>query len=118
MVWFGVAGTKTHGMRVIPLSLMAMGLLKLTPDGRRAMTIPDLEKEHGWYQETLALLLDLAAEGKVHPIVSDRIPLSEAARAHELMEQGRYGGKVVLVTGAYSQWQEQAGEATAAIKMA
>ena len=33
-------------------------------------------------------------------IVAERIPLAEAARAHELLESGRYAGKVVLVTGA------------------
>jgi NADPH:quinone reductase-like Zn-dependent oxidoreductase len=32
-------------------------------------------------------------------VVAARFPLAEAARAHELLERGRYAGKVVLVTG-------------------
>lgn len=46
-------------------------------------------------------LLDLGklAEGSIKPVVAERIPLHEAARAHELLEQGGYAGKVVLVTG-------------------
>jgi hypothetical protein len=33
-------------------------------------------------------------------VVAERIPLAEAARAHELLERGGYAGKVVLVTSA------------------
>ncbi len=33
------------------------------------------------------------------PVVAERIPLVEAARAHELIERGGYAGKVVLVAG-------------------
>ena len=35
---------------------------------------------------------------KLKPKVAARIPLAEAARAHELLESGRYAGKVVLIT--------------------
>ncbi|MAT97438.1 MAG: NADPH:quinone oxidoreductase, partial [Anaerolineaceae bacterium] len=41
---------------------------------------------------------NLQAAGKINPIVAARIPLAEAARAHELLERGGYAGKVVLVT--------------------
>ena len=51
-----------------------------------------------WYRKTLAELLDMLAEGALKPIVAERIPLVEAARAHELLERGGYTGKVVLVT--------------------
>jgi NADPH2:quinone reductase len=40
----------------------------------------------------------LLAAGKIKPVVAERIPLAEAARAHELLERGGYAGKVVLVT--------------------
>ena len=45
-----------------------------------------------------AELLDWLAAGKLKPVVAERIPLAEAARAHELLERGEYAGKVVLVT--------------------
>ena len=61
---------------------------------------PDISKDNVWYRTTLTELLDLLAEGKLDPMVAARIPLSEAARAHGLLERGGYAGKVVLVTDA------------------
>ncbi len=100
LVWFGVAATKQDGLRVIPLTLLTLGLLKIIPDGKQALTTPDLDKDNTWFRETLTDLLDLLAAGKIKPVVAERIPLAEAARAHELLERGGYAGKVVLVTGA------------------
>jgi NADPH:quinone reductase-like Zn-dependent oxidoreductase len=100
LVWFGVAATKKAGMRVIPLSMLMLVLLKLIPDGKQSLTTPDIGKNNGWYRETLTELLDLLAAGTIKPVVAERIPLAEAARAHELIERGGYAGKVVLVTGA------------------
>ncbi|HET6445982.1 MAG TPA: medium chain dehydrogenase/reductase family protein [candidate division Zixibacteria bacterium] len=100
LVWFGVAATKQKGLRVIPFTLAMLFLLKTIPDGKKAITTPDLDKDNAWYRETLTELLDLLASGKIKPVVAERIPLAEAARAHELLERGGYAGKVVLVTGA------------------
>jgi NADPH:quinone reductase-like Zn-dependent oxidoreductase len=57
-------------------------------------------EDNTWYRETLAELFDSLAAGRIKPVVAARIPLVEAARAHELLEHGGYAGKVVLVTGA------------------
>jgi NADPH:quinone reductase-like Zn-dependent oxidoreductase len=100
LVWFGVAATKKKGLGVIPLTLLMVALLKLIPDGKQTPLFPDLGKDNAWYRETLAELLDLLAAGRIKPVVAERIPLAEAARAHELLERGRYAGKVVLVTSA------------------
>jgi NADPH:quinone reductase-like Zn-dependent oxidoreductase len=100
LVWFGVAAAKKDGLRVIPLTLLTLGLLKIIPDGKKALTTPDLGKDNAWYRETLAELLDLLAAGKIKPVVAARIPLAKAARAHELLEHGGYAGKVVLIAGA------------------
>lgn len=100
LVWFGVAATKKKGLRVIPLTLLMLALLKLIPDGKQTSLFPDLGKDNAWYRETLTELLNLLAAGKIKPIVAERIPLAEAARAHELLERGRYAGKVVLITSA------------------
>jgi NADPH2:quinone reductase len=99
LVWFGVAATKKKGLVVIPLTLLMVALLKLIPDGKQAPLFPDLGKDNAWYRETLTELLDLLAAGKLKPVVAERIPLAEAARAHERLERGGYAGKVVLVTG-------------------
>jgi NADPH2:quinone reductase len=100
LMWFGVAATKKQGLGVIPLTLLMRTLLALIPDGKQAPLTPDLSKENAWYRATLAELLDLLAAGKIRPVVAARVPLLEAARAHELLERGGYSGKVVLVTGA------------------
>jgi NADPH2:quinone reductase len=100
LVWFGVAATSKAGMKVIPLSLLTVGLLKVIPDGKQAPLSADLEKDNAWYRETLAALLDSLAAGKINPVVAERIPLVEAARAHQLLERGGHAGKVVLVVDA------------------
>lgn len=97
LVWFGVAATKKDGLRVIPFTLLALGLLMLFPRGRQIRGFPDLGKDNAWYRKTLTELLDMLAAGSIKPLVADRIPLTEAARAHELLERGRYAGKVVLI---------------------
>ena len=38
-----------------------------------------------------------APRGKIHPVVAERLPLSEARRAHELLESSAAKGKLVLV---------------------
>lgn len=98
LVWFGVAGTRRHGLKVIPLSLIMRLLLSLIPDGKKAPMSPDVSKPAEWYRTTLALLLDYLAAGKIRPIVAGRISLREAARSHELIEHGGHAGKFVLTT--------------------
>jgi NADPH2:quinone reductase len=99
LVWFGVAATKKGGLKVIPFTLLMVGLLKLIPGGKQLPLAPDLSKDNTWYRETLSELLDLLAADKLKPIVAERIPLAEAARAHELLERGGYAGKLVLIAG-------------------
>jgi NADPH2:quinone reductase len=104
LVSFGMAATKKRGMRVIPLTLLMVVLLKLIPDGKQASMSPNLAEfaptHSAWYRETLTELLDSLAAGSIKPVVAARIPLLEASRAHELLERGGYAGKVVLVASA------------------
>ena len=113
LVWLGSAAIKKQGPRVGPLSLLMWGwivptlllfLLKLIPDGKQVPSCPTLDKfakaHNDWYRETLTELLDSLAAGRIKPVVAERIPLAEAARAHELLEQSGQAGKVVLITGA------------------
>lgn len=95
LVWYGVAASKYHGIRIIPLSIATMVLLKLIPDGRSAIFSSD---PGDYAQRVLPELLDLLAQGQLEPIIAERIPLAEARRAHESIERGGYAGKYVLVT--------------------
>jgi NADPH:quinone reductase-like Zn-dependent oxidoreductase len=42
------------------------------------------------------ILFNHLADGKIKPHIFERIPLSEAARAHELLENGTVQGKLIL----------------------
>ncbi len=84
---------------MIPSSLLMRTLLALLPDGKRAPMSPNLAKQHDWYRDTLTELLGLLAAGRIKPLVAERVPLAEAARAHALLERGGYAGKVVLMAG-------------------
>jgi NADPH:quinone reductase len=50
-----------------------------------------------WFAEDFQALLELLRAGKIHPVVAERLPLSDARRAHELLERSAATGKVVLV---------------------
>lgn len=50
-----------------------------------------------WFREDFATLIQLLREGKIHPVVAERLPLAEARRAHELLESSASKGKLVLV---------------------
>jgi len=50
-----------------------------------------------WFREDFLVLLELLRRGEVHPVVAERLPLTEARRAHELLESTAATGKLVLV---------------------
>ena len=50
-----------------------------------------------WFREDLGALLELLREGKIHPVVAERLPFSEARHAHELLDRSASKGKLVLV---------------------
>lgn len=95
LVWFGMAASSKSGLKVIPLTLLMIPVLKLMPDGKKAITTPKVDSS--WNRETLAMLFGLLAAGGLKPVVADRIPLLEAARAHEMLGRGGHAGKVILV---------------------
>ncbi|HST13169.1 MAG TPA: medium chain dehydrogenase/reductase family protein [Terriglobales bacterium] len=81
-------------------SFALMGLLGILPDGKTARwySITTEKKRHPeWFHEDLTQLLQLLSEKKIHPAVSERLPLREARRAHELIEHAQVTGKIVLL---------------------
>jgi NADPH2:quinone reductase len=50
-----------------------------------------------WFREDFGTLIELLREGKIHPVVAERMPLAEARHAHELLESSASKGKFVLV---------------------
>jgi NADPH:quinone reductase-like Zn-dependent oxidoreductase len=50
-----------------------------------------------WFREDFGALIELLRAGKINPVVAERLPLSEARHAHELLESSASKGKLVLV---------------------
>jgi NADPH2:quinone reductase len=50
-----------------------------------------------WFRHDLVTLLDLLKQGKVKPLIAQRLPLQEARRAHEMLGEGGVLGKIVLL---------------------
>jgi NADPH:quinone reductase-like Zn-dependent oxidoreductase len=50
-----------------------------------------------WFEEDFEALLALLRQGKIHPVVAERLPLDDARHAHELLESAASKGKLVLV---------------------
>jgi NADPH:quinone reductase-like Zn-dependent oxidoreductase len=81
-------------------SFALMGLLAKLPDGKSARwySITTEKKKHPeWFREDLVRLLELLRDEKIRPQISKRLPLREAQHAHELIEQARVTGKIVLL---------------------
>jgi NADPH2:quinone reductase len=72
--------------RIIPYSIQTLKRLK-----------PAL------FRQDLTTLLDLLKQRKIKPLIAQRLPLSEARQAQELLEKGGVIGKIVLVRNGPSQ---------------
>ena len=64
---------------------------------RQALPVGGGPRDPDWFREDFCALLELLREGKIHPAVAERLPLSDARRAHELLESSADKGKLVLV---------------------
>ena len=79
---------------------MMMFTLNLVPDNRTFLlySIQTLKRiKPDWFYEDLTLLLNLLEQKKIKPIVAARMPLNQAAQAHELLASGSVQGKIVLI---------------------
>jgi NADPH:quinone reductase-like Zn-dependent oxidoreductase len=71
---------------------------QLVPMGsRRPLAVGGGPRNPEWFRQDFQALLELLREGEIHPVVAERLPLSEARRAHELLESAAAKGKLVLV---------------------
>ncbi|MFN8475572.1 MAG: medium chain dehydrogenase/reductase family protein [Anaerolineae bacterium] len=72
----------------------------LLPGWRRVMpySIQWLKRlKPSWFRQDLAALFDLLQQKRIKPLVAQRVPLTDARDAQELLEQGGVIGKIVLV---------------------
>jgi NADPH:quinone reductase len=50
-----------------------------------------------WFRQDLIALFDLLEQRQITPLIAQRLPLTEARHAHELLGKGGVAGKIVLV---------------------
>lgn len=79
----------------VEIDLMPVMLKRLTYTGSTLRSRPDAFKTRV-AQDLRARVWPLIAEGKLRPIVDTVLPLTEAARAHTMIEAGRHRGKILL----------------------
>jgi NADPH:quinone reductase len=106
LVVFGRYSTIAHGRKNWPAvfewyaATAAVALLGLLSPSRRVLAyrVQKLRIHHqDWFDEDFRALLALLRERKIHPVVAERLPLSDARRAHELLETTASTGKIVFV---------------------
>ena len=79
---------------------VAVFVQNLVPPRRRVLLyqIAKLKERHpDWYREDLLHLLALLSQGKIAPLVAERLLLREARHAQELLGKGGVTGTIVLL---------------------
>jgi NADPH2:quinone reductase len=107
LVVFGRYSTIAHGRKNWPAvfewyaATSAVALWGLLSPSRRVLSyrIQKLRIHHqDWFDEDFRVLLVLLRQRQIRPVVAERLPLSEARRAHELLESTAATGKLVFVS--------------------
>jgi NADPH2:quinone reductase len=105
VVAYGLGSTASDGrqtMRAIVTSSLAWlwaFSFNLVPGHKRVRlySIQMLKRRRpSWFREDLEKLFALLSEGRIRPLVAERLPLHEAARAQEMLAAGSTVGKLVL----------------------
>ncbi|MBN1318862.1 MAG: zinc-binding dehydrogenase [Anaerolineales bacterium] len=80
------------------LLVFKMGLYNLLPNGKKIEAFGTHTGDISRFEDDWNYLFQLLAEGKIDPIIQQKFPLLEAARANELLESGRVVGNLVLLS--------------------
>ncbi|MBB6669882.1 zinc-binding dehydrogenase [Cohnella nanjingensis] len=105
LVVYGVAHLFAGGRRraqraVRTYAGLAAARVRVRLRGNRShiYSITASKKRHPeWFAEDLSRLFDLLRDRRIAPVIAARMPLSEARRAHELLERQQAFGKIVLL---------------------
>jgi NADPH:quinone reductase-like Zn-dependent oxidoreductase len=65
--------------------------------GSRALAVGGGPRDPQAFREDFRALIELLRRGAIHPVIAERLPLTDARRAHELLERTAAKGKLVLV---------------------
>ena len=98
---YGMLSTMGGGKLAALPTLARLAWYRLKPDGKQATFYGDTpgaaKKDIAWYRESLTTLFDMLAAGQIKPVIGARLPLTEIARAHQMLESGDVQGKIVLL---------------------
>jgi NADPH:quinone reductase len=106
MKWYGTTATVAlwgllsprRRVLVYRIQKLREGRQVLPVSGRRpAPAVGGGPRDPEWFREDFRALLELLREDRIHPVVAERLPLTEARHAHELLESSADRGKLVLV---------------------
>jgi NADPH2:quinone reductase len=107
LVIYGRQNTIAHGRKNWPgvfewyVGTVLVVLWGLLSPRRRVLAyrIQKLRIPHqDWYREDFRALLELLRQGKIHPVIAERLSLDDARKAHEMLESSAATGKLVLVS--------------------
>ena len=96
---FGLAvsyGRLQGGLTVDTISALEHGPGYLNSGAVRVFTMHTLDDKPALRAESMNYLIARLAEGKIRPLIQQRLPLREAWRAHEMLEAHRVIGKLLL----------------------
>ncbi len=101
LVAFGFAGRTARQASLLEMGwwLLRIKLWNAWPNGKSARfySITSLRQRHPeWFRNDLARLFELLRQGRIHPLVQERIGLEGIADAHRRIEGGGLQGKIVL----------------------
>jgi NADPH:quinone reductase-like Zn-dependent oxidoreductase len=100
LVCYGAQAAITDGKLAAGLGFALMVLMKVIPDGRRAawFNVKVLRDSHPeWFREDLTALFSVLSRREIQPVIAARLPLRDAPRANELLENAQVIGKIVLL---------------------
>jgi NADPH:quinone reductase-like Zn-dependent oxidoreductase len=79
----------------INLKLMNMFSFKKTATFYAITTVK--KKHPGWFKDDFKKLLELLQEKKIEPVISGKMPLTDAVKAHKILDQSAVEGKIILI---------------------
>lgn len=91
LIWFGIAaGNPTTDL------LKALGREPSKSYAVSMFHLYSIINNTKLFAQSMTTLIGYLAEGKIKPVIHDRIPLQEVARAHDVLENHENIGKVIL----------------------
>jgi NADPH2:quinone reductase len=95
IIWFGMAAGPPQGDLADHL-----GAKFVKSAGIRTFMLPSIfERDPALMARSADILFKHLADKRIKPHIHERLPLSEAPRAHELLESGKVQGKLILKPG-------------------